>query len=109
MIVSNCSTVSDSDGEKREGYTGNKKRFEIEFQTFFVVLPGLEPGISGPESDVLPLHHRTVFVVSSSMFLDYGCKDTDIFYSCKYFEKKFHQNKHFSFSPVLNLQGLYIY
>ena len=23
-------------------------------------LPGLEPGISGPESDVLPLHHRTI-------------------------------------------------
>jgi len=45
----------------------------------------------------------------SSIFLDYGCKDTDIFYSCKYFEKKIHQNKHFSFSPVLNLQGLYIY
>jgi len=43
------------------------------------------------------------------MFLDYGCKDTDIFYSCKYFAKKFHQNKHFSFSPVLKLQGLYIY
>ena len=74
-----------------------------------VVLPGLEPGISGPESDVLPLHHRTVFVASSSMFLDYGCKDTDIFYSCKYFAKKFHQNKQFSFSPVLNLLGLYIY
>ena len=25
-----------------------------------VVLQGLEPWISGPESDVLPLHHRTV-------------------------------------------------
>ena len=33
----------------------------------FVVLPGLEPGISGPESDVLPLHHRTIrlFAVNS--------------------------------------------
>ena len=28
-------------------------------QCNLVVLPGLEPGISGPESDVLPLHHRT--------------------------------------------------
>lgn len=74
-----------------------------------VVLPGLEPGISGPESDVLPLHHRTVFVVSSSMFLDYGCKDTDIFYICKYSAKKFCQNKHFHLFPVLKIQGLYIY
>lgn len=74
-----------------------------------VVLPGLEPGISGPESDVLPLHHRTIFIVSSSMFLDYGCKDTDIFYFCKYSAKKIHQNKLFSFPPVLKLQGLYIY
>ena len=37
MIVSNCSTVSDSDGEKREGYKGNKKRFENKFQTFFML------------------------------------------------------------------------
>lgn len=74
-----------------------------------VVLPGLEPGISGPESDVLPLHHRTVFIASSSMFLDYGCKDTDIFHICKYSAKKFHQNKHFLLFPVLKLQGLYIY
>lgn len=79
----------------------------INFQV--VVLPGLEPGISGPESDVLPLHHRTIFIVSSSMFLDYGCKDTDIFYSCKYFMKKNHLNKHFSFLSVLILRGLYIY
>lgn len=60
----------------------------------------------------LTCYHYTIeqfFVASSSMFLDYGCKDTDIFYSCKYFAKKFHQNKHFSFSPVLKLQGLYIY
>lgn|GEM_PF-3112011 len=31
---------------------------------FLVVLPGLEPGISGPESDVLPLHHRTILTIS---------------------------------------------
>lgn len=80
----NSSTTSDSDGVEKHRmkneHTNNKKRLETKFQTFFiVVLPGLEPGISGPESDVLPLHHRTVFVSSSSMFLDYGCKDTDIF------------------------------
>lgn len=86
-----------------------KKGLKINFKPFYVVLPGLEPGISGPESDVLPLHHRTVFVVSSSMFLDYGCKDTDIFYICKYSAKKFCQNKHFHLFPVLKIQGLYIY
>lgn len=87
-----------------------KKGLKLSFKPFFiVVLPGLEPGISGPESDVLPLHHRTVFVSSSSMFLDYGCKDTDIFYICKYFAKNFRLNKHFSFSLVLKLLGLYIY
>ena len=26
-----------------------------------VVLPGLEPRLSEPKSDVLPLHHRTIF------------------------------------------------
>ena len=26
----------------------------------FVGLPGLEPGISGPESEVLPLHHSPI-------------------------------------------------
>ena len=27
----------------------------------FVVLPGFEPRQADPESDVLPLHHRTLF------------------------------------------------
>ena len=27
-----------------------------------VVLPGLEPGQTGPESVVLPLHHKTLFL-----------------------------------------------
>ncbi len=39
----------------------------------FVVLPGLEPGISGPESDVLPLHHRTMsFALQGFCFLIAG-------------------------------------
>lgn len=37
MIVSNCSTVSDSDGEKREGYKGNKKGLKINFKPFFML------------------------------------------------------------------------
>lgn len=60
----------------------------------------------------LTCYHYTIeqfFVVSSSMFLDYGCKDTDIFYICKYSAKKFCQNKHFHLFPVLKIQGLYIY
>ena len=34
-----------------------------------VVLPGFEPGLAEPKSDVLPLHHRTIlmcFVKSSA-------------------------------------------
>lgn len=30
-------------------------------QAFFVGLPGLEPGTTGPESAVLPLHHSPSF------------------------------------------------
>ena len=33
-----------------------KKELEF-FKLFFVVQPGLEPGQTGPESVVLPLHH----------------------------------------------------
>lgn len=29
---------------------------------FFVVLEGLEPSLAEPESDVLPLHHKTICV-----------------------------------------------
>ena len=29
---------------------------------FFVGVPGFEPGMTGPESVVLPLHHTPVFV-----------------------------------------------
>ena len=33
---------------------------------FYVVLPGFEPGQTGPESVVLPLHHRTISTKLSS-------------------------------------------
>ncbi len=34
------------------------------FQCFLVVLPGFEPRQADPESDVLPLHHRTMSIVN---------------------------------------------
>ena len=30
---------------------------------FFVGLPGFEPGMTGPESVVLPLHHSPIWIV----------------------------------------------
>ena len=36
-----------------------------------VGLPGFEPGMTGPESVVLPLHHSPMIFVC-------GCKDTNI-------------------------------
>ena len=38
----------------------NKKRAES-ISALFVGLPGLEPGKTGPESVVLPLHHSPIF------------------------------------------------
>ena len=32
--------------------------------TFFVVLPGFEPGQTEPKPVVLPLHHRTILMCS---------------------------------------------
>ena len=40
----------------------------IDLQLIVVVLPGLEPGQTGPESVVLPLHHKTVWDCKSSQF-----------------------------------------
>ena len=37
---------------------------------WFVGLPGFEPGMTGPESVVLPLHHSPMIFVC-------GCKDTN--------------------------------
>ena len=39
---------------------GKKLTQPIENQLRFVVLPGFEPRQADPESDVLPLHHRTM-------------------------------------------------
>ncbi len=33
---------------------------------FFVVLEGLEPSLAEPESDVLPLHHKTMYLQGAS-------------------------------------------
>ena len=49
----------------------------------FVVLPGFEPRQADPESDVLPLHHRTMMFRS----LEIGCKSTHIFASDQIFFK----------------------
>lgn len=38
-------------------------------EAFYVVLPGFEPGQTGPESVVLPLHHRTIFNKSPTLLL----------------------------------------
>lgn len=40
-------------------YKKNVKHLE-DISRFLVGLPGLEPGTSGPESDVLPLHHSPI-------------------------------------------------
>ena len=45
------------------GFREGKQQGELEMRDRYVknvVLPRLELGISGPESDVLPLHHRTL-------------------------------------------------
>ena len=50
----------------------NTKSYElITFAAFLVGLPGFEPGMTGPESVVLPLHHSPMIFVC-------GCKDTNI-------------------------------
>lgn len=49
----------------------NTKSYElITFAAFLVGLPGFEPGMTGPESVVLPLHHSPMIFVC-------GCKDTN--------------------------------
>ena len=61
---------------------GEKEKGRTFCSTFSVELPGLEPGKTGPESVVLPLHH-------SSMVSDCGCKFTARFS----FEQVFSQKK----------------
>lgn len=43
----------------------NTKSYElITFAAFLVGLPGFEPGMTGPESVVLPLHHSPIVIIS---------------------------------------------
>ena len=65
MIAFNCSTVSDSDGEKREGYKGNKKRFENKFQTFFYVVLPEHTTFSAPFTNI-----RTGLKIQQSIKID---------------------------------------
>ena len=43
--------------------TSPKKRKPHRISVGFVELPGFEPGITGPESVVLPLHHSSIVLV----------------------------------------------
>ena len=50
--------------------TTKKPRYSYRItRLFYVVLPGFEPGQTGPESVVLPLHHRTIFNKSPTLLL----------------------------------------
>ena len=44
-----------------------------------VGIPGLEPGMTGPESVVLPLHHIPFLFVVSKSFLNCECKGNAFF------------------------------
>ena len=45
--------------------TKKQKSYElITFAAFLVGLPGFEPGMTGPESVVLPLHHSPIVIIS---------------------------------------------
>lgn len=60
---------------------------------FSVVLPGLEPGISGPESDVLPLHHRTKLRQKGICFL-FSAANIILFEKTQNNNLNFTSNKH---------------
>lgn len=47
---------------------------------FVVVLEGLEPSLAEPESDVLPLHHKTISQ-DVALASAWGCRP--LFYRCK--------------------------
>ena len=48
----------------------------------FVELPGFEPGITGPESVVLPLHHSSI---------DFGDAKVELYFAnARKIRKKFH-------------------
>lgn len=47
-------------------WTIKKQLTGISQLRFFVVLEGLEPSLAEPESDVLPLHHKTMYLQGAS-------------------------------------------
>ena len=65
-------------------------------RSFFVGLPGLEPGKAGPESAVLPLHHSPIIS---------GAKVAQVHRTAKHFSK-FFQNIFITIIENLHIQGL---
>ena len=50
---------------KKKAISSNKKKHDkIDFVMFLVVPSGLEPEQAVPETDVLPLHHKTILRIS---------------------------------------------
>ena len=76
-------------------YTGhavsfNKKRCSQK-NIFLVGIPGLEPGMTGPESVVLPLHHIPIYN-SISIFPNCDAKVHNLCYTHKHFTIFFLKN-----------------
>ena len=59
---------------------------------FFVGIPGFEPGMTGPESVVLPLHH---IPISKQLFSELRCKGNHLFPNTKHFWHFFSKTLHF--------------
>ncbi len=51
---------------KNKFFAHGREKQKSTFSVLFVVLPGFEPRQADPESDVLPLHHRTIGILSLS-------------------------------------------
>ena len=63
-----------------------------QLQFYFVALEGFEPSQAEPESDVLPLHHKAVFIFALGLFPFRGAKLQRLFRFSKYF-RNFFQRK----------------
>ena len=75
---------------------------------FLVGLPGLEPGKTGPESVVLPLHHSPIFQ-QNHPFRFWRCKDTAFYLHSKLFLHFFLLNAKKSIQfPILALPFPYL-
>ena len=70
----------------------------------FVVQPGLEPGLTGPESVVLPLHHWTISIKLVNSLVVSECKSTYFFKINKRYCNFFSLINFFLFLLVLILQ-----